>query len=121
MYLTGQVHAWYDLEFFGAFRQVGPNSSFVKRASKIAEETRFHDDKRYQVGMFCETEEPLPYIFSSFVQLKSLKKRLEKTPRMKASYHPTNFKEAHIKTNRFSFAIHFQLSNTTKLCNHPPL
>ena len=77
--LTEQIRAWYDIESFGAFKQIDSRSAAESRAIKILKETTFHDGERYQVGMLWATEEPLPdnYI-AALVQLTSLEKRVEK-------------------------------------------
>ena len=79
------------MESFAAMKQVDPRSAVDARASKILQETTYHDGCRYQVGMlWADDESSLSNnYFSALVQLKSLKRRLEKTPELKASYAQT--------------------------------
>ena len=76
------------MESFAAMKQVDPRSAADARASKILQETTYHDGCRNQVGMlWADDESSLPNnYFSALVQLKSLERRLEKTPDLKASY-----------------------------------
>ena len=76
------------MESFAAMKQVDPRSAADARASKILQETTYHDGGRYQVGMLWADDEislPKNY-FSALVQLKAFERRLEKTPELKASY-----------------------------------
>ena len=76
---------------FAAMKQVDPRSAADARASKLWQETTYHDGCRYQVGMlWADDEISLPNnYFSALVQLKSLEHRLEKSPELKASYAQT--------------------------------
>ena len=89
--LADQLRSWYEMESFAAMKQVDPRSAADARASKILQETTYHDGCRYQVGMlWADDESSLPNnYFSALVQLKSLERRLEKTPELKASYAQT--------------------------------
>ena len=89
--LADQLRSWYEMESFAAMKQIDPRSADDARASKILQETTYHDGCRYQVGMlWADDESSLPNIyFSALVQLKSLERRLEKTPELKASYAQT--------------------------------
>ena len=72
--LADQLRSWYELESFAAMKQVDPRSASDARASKILQETTYHDGCRYQVGMLLADDEgslPNNY-FSDLVQLKSL-------------------------------------------------
>ena len=77
---ASQVKSWYDIESFGANKQVDPGSAADARAQEILENTTVHNGLRYDVGMLWaadNTKLPNNY-FSSLVQLKSLEKRLAK-------------------------------------------
>ena len=76
--LACQVKSWYDMESYGAFKQVDPRSAADARAQEILEITFFHNGQRYDVGMlWADDNIQLPNnYFSSLVQLKSLEKRL---------------------------------------------
>ena len=89
--LADQLRSWYEMESFAAMKQIDPRSADDARASKILQETTYHDGCRYQVGMlWADDESSLPNnYFSALVQLKSLERRLEKTPELKASYAQT--------------------------------
>ena len=49
--LANQVKSWYDMESYGALKQVDPRSSSDARAHEILENTTVHNGKRYNVGM----------------------------------------------------------------------
>ena len=89
--LADQLRSWYEMESFAAMKQVDLRSAADAKASKILQETTYHDGCRYQVGMlWADEESSLPNnYFLSLVQLKSLERRLEKTPELKASYAQT--------------------------------
>ena len=78
--LADQLRSWYDMESFGATKQVDSRSAADAQAMKILEETTFNDGCRYQVGMlWADDESTLPNnYFSALVQLKSLERRLGK-------------------------------------------
>ena len=86
--LADQLRSLYDMESFGAYKQVDSRSAADVQAMKILEETTFNDGCRYQVGMFwADDESTLPNkYFSAHVQLKSLERRLGKDPQLKESY-----------------------------------
>ena len=79
------------MESFGAMKQVDPRSANDARAAKILEDTTYHDGCRYHVGKLWADEESslLNNYFSALVQLKSLERRLEKSPDLKATYAQT--------------------------------
>ena len=59
------------------------------RATKILDETTYHDGSRYQVGkLWADDKSCLTnnYFFSALVQLKSLERRLQKGTDLKDSY-----------------------------------
>ena len=79
------------MESFAAMKQVDTRSAADARASKLLQETTYHDGCRYQVGLlWADDESSLPNnYFSALVQLKFLERRFEKTPELKASYAQT--------------------------------
>ena len=86
-----QVKSWYDMEPYGAFKQVDPRSAADARAQEILETTSFYNGQRYDVGMLWANDNiqlPNNY-FSSLVQLKSLEKRLSRDTSLKEKYANT--------------------------------
>ena len=89
--LAEQLRSWYDMESYGAYKQVDSRSAADARAIKVLEETTFNVGCRYQVGMLWADEErtlPNSY-FSALVQMKSLERRLGEDPQLKESYSKT--------------------------------
>ena len=89
--LACQVKSWYDMESYGAFKQVDPRSAADARAQRILETTTFHNGQRYDVGMLWADDniQLLNNYFSSLVQLKSLEKRLSRDTSLKENYAST--------------------------------
>ena len=89
--LACQVISWYDMESYGAFKQVDPRSAADAHAQVILETTTFHKSQRYDVGMlWADDNIQLPNnYFSSLVQLKSLEKRLRRDTSFKENYANT--------------------------------
>ena len=88
--LASHVKSWYDLESFGASKQVNPRSAADARAHEILESTTIHNGLRYDVGMLWaadNTKSPSNYF--SLVQLKSLEKRLAKDEDLREKYTST--------------------------------
>ena len=86
--LVCQVKSCYDIESFGANKQVDSRSAADARAHEILESTTMHNGLRYDVGMLWaagNTKLPNNY-FSSHVQLKSLEKRLAKDEDLREKY-----------------------------------
>ena len=99
--LADQLRSWYDIESYGAYKQVDSRSAADARALEILEETTYHDGNRYHVGMlWTEADSSLPNnYFSALVQLKSLERRLDKDPELKQLYAKTihdDFKKSYI-------------------------
>ena len=69
--LTNQVKSWYDMESYGALKQVDPRSTADARAHDIPENTTVHNGKKSDVGMlWAEDDIDLPNNhFSALVQL----------------------------------------------------
>ena len=89
--LACQVKSWYDMESYGAFKQVDPRSAADARAQEILETTTFHNGQRYDVGMLWANDNvqlPNNY-FSSLVQIKSLEKWLSRDTSLKENYANT--------------------------------
>ena len=124
--LADQLRSWYEMESFAAKKQVDPRSAADARASKILQVTTYHDGCRYPVGMlWADDDSSLPNnFFSAQVQLKSLERRLERTPDLKASYAQTikdDFDKGHIvKVDKFDC---FKVDNPREryLPHHPVL
>ena len=78
--LAFQVKSWYDMESYGAFKQVDARSAADVRAQETLETTTFHCGQRYDVGMLWADDniQLTNNYFSSLVQLKSLEKRLSR-------------------------------------------
>ena len=88
--LVDQLRNWYEMVSFAAKSQVDTRSAADARASKILEDTTYHDGCRYQVGMlWAEDDSSLPNNYFSVLQLKSLERRLERAPDLKAFYAQT--------------------------------
>ena len=77
--LASQVKSWYDIESFGANKQVDSRSAADARSHEILESTTIHNGLRYDVRMLWAADNTkLPNNYFSLVQLKSLEKRLAK-------------------------------------------
>ena len=89
--LVSQVKSWYDIESFGANKQVDSRSAADARAHEILESTTIHNGLRDDVGMLWAADNTqLPNnFFSSLVQLKSLEKRLAKDEDLRDNYTST--------------------------------
>ena len=89
--LASQVKSWYDIESFGANKQVDSRSAADARAHEILESTTIHNGLRYDAGMLWAADNiqlPNNY-FSSLVQLKPLEKRLAKDEDLREKYTST--------------------------------
>ena len=91
MSLADQIKTWYELESYGAFKQVDARSAADKRALSVLKNDIFHDGERYIVPMLWnDKESTLPNnYFSSLAHLKSLEKRLDKDPSLRKKYAET--------------------------------
>ena len=89
--LAIQVKSCYDMESYGALKQVDHRSTADARAHDILENTTVHNGKRYDVGMlWAEDNIELPKNYlSALVQLKSLEKRLTKNQTLREAYSNT--------------------------------
>ena len=88
---SNQLRSWYDIESYGAYKQVDSRSATDARATKILDETTYHDGSRHLVGeLWADDDSCLPNnYFSALVQLKSLERRLQKDTDLKDSYAKT--------------------------------
>ena len=91
MSLADQIKTWYELESYGAFKQVDARSAADKRALSVLKNDTFHDGERYIVPMLWnDKESSLPNnYFSSLAQLKALEKSLDKDPSLREKYAET--------------------------------
>ena len=77
--LASQVKSWYDIDSFGAHKQLHSRSAVDLSAHETLENTTVYNGLRYDVGMLWaadNTKLPNNY-FSSLVILRSLKKPQE--------------------------------------------
>ena len=91
MSIADQIKTWYELESYGAFKQVDARSAADKRALSVLKNDTFHDGERYIVPMLWNDKEgtlPNNY-FSSLAQLNSLEKWLDKDPSLREKYAET--------------------------------
>ena len=91
MSLADQIKTWYELESYGAFKQVDARSAADKRALSVLKNDTFHDDERYIVPMLWNDKESTltNNYFSSLAQSKFLEKRLDKDPSLREKYAET--------------------------------
>ena len=96
--LASQIKSWYDIESFGANKQVDLRSAADEGTHEILESTTVRDSKkslRYDVGMLWaadNTKLPNNY-FYFLVQLKSPEKRLTKDEILREMSTNTNKKD----------------------------
>ena len=88
--LVEQLRTWYELESYGAMKEVNSRSSADRRAVEILEKTTTHDHdgERDQVGMLWANDDldlPNNY-YSALLHLKSLEKRLSKDEELRSKY-----------------------------------
>ena len=78
--LAIQVKSWYEIESVGANKQVDSRFAADARSHEIFKNKTVHNGLRYNVGMLLASDNTklLNNYFSSFLQLKSLEKRLFK-------------------------------------------
>ena len=89
--LAREVKLWYDMETFGAVKNVDPSSAEESRAKEILHSPTFHDGKKYVVGMLWrepDIELPNNY-YAALAQLKSLENRLGKDAGLRERYAQT--------------------------------
>ena len=89
--LATRIKSWFDMESYGAVKQVDPCSASDRQAVEILDQSEVHEKGRYFVGMlWCSNEVKLPNnYFSALVQLNSLEKRLNKDSDLRELYAQT--------------------------------
>ena len=89
--LTDQIKSWYELESYGAFKQVDARSAADKRALSILNSETVHNGERYIVPMlWIDSNVILPNnYYSSLAQFKTLERRLSKDPELRERYAET--------------------------------
>ena len=89
--LTDQIKSWYELESYGAFKQVDARSAADKHALSILNSETVHNGERYIVPMlWIDSNVSLPNnYYSSLAQFKSLERRLSKDPELRERYAET--------------------------------
>ena len=89
--LASQLKSWYDIESFGANKQVDPQSAADARAHEIFENTTVHNGLSDDVELLwaADNTKLLNNYFSSLVQLKCLEKRLAKDEDLREKYIST--------------------------------
>ena len=89
--LTNQIKSWYELESYGAFKQVDARSAADKHALSILTSETVHNGERYIVPMLLiDSNVSLPNnYYSSLAQFKSLERRLSKDPELRERYAET--------------------------------
>ena len=83
--LTDQIKSWYELESFGAFKQVDARSAADKLALTILYSKTVHNGERYNVPMlWIDSNVSLPNkYYSSLAQFKILERRVSKDPKLR--------------------------------------
>ena len=83
--LTDQIKSWYELESYGAFKQVDARSAADKHALSILNSDTVHIGERYIVPMlWIDSNISLPNnYYSSLAQFKTLERRLSKEPELR--------------------------------------
>ena len=85
-----KVKSWYDIESFGANKQVDSRSAADARAHKILESTSIHNGLRHDVRLLWAADNiKLPNSYFSIVELKCLEKRLAKDEDPREMYTST--------------------------------
>ena len=89
--LTDQIESWYQLELYGAFKQVDARSAADKHALSILNSETVHNGERYIVPMlWIDSNVSLPNnYYSSLVQFKTLERRLIKDTELRERYAET--------------------------------
>ena len=89
--LTDQIKSWYELESYGAFKQVDARSAADKHALSILNSETVHNGERYIVPMlWIDSNVSLPNnYYSSLAQFKTLERRFSKDPELRERYAET--------------------------------
>ena len=86
------MKSWYDMESYGAVKEVDARLCSDRRAVEILKKTIFIDGTRYQVDMLWSKDDlhlPNNY-YSALVQLKCLEKRLLLDQDIQVNYGKSN-------------------------------
>ena len=89
--LTDLIKSWYELEFYGAFKQVDARSAADKHALSILNSETVHNGERYIVPMlWIDSNVSLTNnYYSSLAHFKTLESRLSKDPKLRERYAET--------------------------------
>ena len=89
--LTDQIKSWYELESYGAFKQVDARSALDKHALSILNSETVHNGERCIVPMlWIDSNVSLPNnYYSSLAQIKTLEIMLSKDPELRERYADT--------------------------------
>ena len=89
--LSDQIKSWYELESYGAFKQVDARSAADKHALSILNSETIHNGEISIVPMlWIDSNVSLPNnYYSSLAQFKTLEKRLSKDPELRERYAET--------------------------------
>ena len=89
--LTNQIKSWYELESYGAFKQVDARSAADKHAISILNSETVHNGERYIVPMlWIDSNVSLTKnYYSSLAQFKKLERGLSKNPELRERYAET--------------------------------
>ena len=89
--LTVQIKSRYELESYGAFKQVDARSAADKHALSILNSQTVHNGEKYLVPMLSiDSNVSLANnYYSSLAQLKTLERRLSKYPELRERYADT--------------------------------
>ena len=89
--LTDRIKSWYELESYGAFKQVEARSAKDKHALSILNSETIDNGERYIVPMlWIDSNVSLPNnYYSSLAPFKTLERRLSKDPELRERYADT--------------------------------
>ena len=89
--MTDQIKFWYELESYGAFKQVDVRSAVDKHALSLLNSETVHNGERYIVPMiWIDSNASLPNnYYSSLAQFITLERRLSKDPELRERYADT--------------------------------
>ena len=89
--LTDQIKSWYELESYGAFKQVDARSAADKHALSILNSETVHNGERYIVPvLWIDSNVSLPNnYYLLLAQFKTFERRLSKDPELRERYAET--------------------------------
>ena len=90
-FVSRTLPTWYELESYGAFKQVDARSAADKHALSILNSETVHNGERYIAPMlWIDSNVSLPNnYYSSLAQFKTLERRLSKDPELRERYAET--------------------------------